>query len=618
MQKNVEGSNSQEIAAFLSRFPPFTGLEPSELEAVAAAAQVVRYAQGQDALIEDAQPATSFGVIREGSMELVHEEEVIDVLEPGESFGHPSLLTGMAPAFTVRAHEDSVCYLIPHDQALDVLGRPAGAGFVATTLRERLTRTGHAVHALPELGTVRVGELVNREPVVCQPTASIREAAQVMTEAHASAALVPTDGRASIVTDAQLRAQVVAGGESPDDPVSRVAVDAVEVDPGRLAVDAIVDMLDRDVDHLVVVDTRRNVLGILAAADLLGLESRSPFAVRHAVLAARNEDALVEAAAGLRKLFLALLDAGLSSPDIGRVLSLQVDTFTTRLIDFSIWRHGPAPVPWAWLDLGSAARREFTLGSDQDNALAYADTGDRDDVDAYFERMGRDVNDGLSRCGFGADNNDVLASNRLWRMPESEWLRTFAGVYDSPDRSHLIRATVAFDFRHVGGGLEIVAPLVAVLRTARNHQDFVRRLARTATDFRPPLGFRGSLVLERDGEGSGRLDIKRGGVIPIVNLARFFALANGITISSTLDRLVAAEEVGALEKEMAEALRESFVVIAGVRLQHHAAQLEAGQVPDNLIDPNDLPPLTRRELREAFRVIAHTQKRLNVYVPLGL
>src|SRR5205085_3290182 len=279
---------------------------------------------------------------------------------------------------------------------------------------------------------------------------------------------------------------------------------------------------------------------------------------------------------------------------------------------------GPAPLAWAWLDLGSAARREFTLGSGQDNALAYADSGDSAHVDAYFERMARDVNAGLARCGFGPDNNDVLASSRLWRMPASEWLRTFEGVYDSPDRSHLIRATVAFDFRHVGGGLEIVSPLVTVLRRAKSHQDFIRRLARTATDFKPPLGFRGSLVLERNGEGSGRLDIKRGGVIPIVNLARFFALSNGITISSTLDRLVAAEEVGAIEPETAGALREAFVLIAVVRLQHHAVQIEAGRQPDNLIDPDDLPPLTRRELREAFRVIAQTQKRLNVYVPLGL
>src|SRR5437588_1472877 len=154
MDEKVEGTNIQEIAAFLGRFPPFTELEPGELAAVAAAVRVERYSEGEDVLIEDAEPATSFFVIREGSVELVHEEEVIDILEPGESFGHPSLLTGMAPAFTVRAHEDSLCYLIPRDTALDVLGRPAGAGFVAATLRARLTRIGHTVHALPAVSTV--------------------------------------------------------------------------------------------------------------------------------------------------------------------------------------------------------------------------------------------------------------------------------------------------------------------------------------------------------------------------------------------------------------------------------------------------------------------------------
>ena len=82
-------------------------------------------------LVEDGTPAEVLYVIRSGSMELLHEEEVIDVLEPGEVFGHPSLLTGMAPAFTVRAHEDSTCYLVPRELAMEALGRPAGVGFVA-------------------------------------------------------------------------------------------------------------------------------------------------------------------------------------------------------------------------------------------------------------------------------------------------------------------------------------------------------------------------------------------------------------------------------------------------------------------------------------------------------
>jgi len=46
--------------------------------------------------------------------------------------------------------------------------------------------------------------------------------------------------------------------------------------------------------------------------------------------------------------------------------------------------------------------------------------------------------------------------------------------------------------------------------------------------------------------------------------------------------------------------------------------VEAGEPVDNTVDPATLPPLARSQLREAFRAIAHAQKRLGVYVPMGM
>jgi CBS domain-containing protein len=603
--------NTQEVAEFLGRFPPFDLLPEDELAVVAESVELRTYADGENILVEDAEPADHLYVVRNGAVELVHQEEVVDVLESGECFGHPSLLTGMAPAFTVRAHGGCACYAIPREQALTVLRGPVGARYVAMTLRQRLTQTGHTVHALPQLATLRVEELITRPPLFCSGDVAIRTAALIMTENNTSAILVRHGAKLLILTDAALRARVLAADLSPENPVSRVAARAVIVRPDRLAVDAVIDLLDAGADHLVVVDPLRDVLGVLSAADLMGVEMRSPFALRHAILRAADEDELVAAAQNLRRLFLALLDAGLGSVDIGRVLSLQFDTFTLRLLDLAFEAHGPAPVPWAWLTFGSAARRELTLGSDQENALAYADENGDAEVDGYFERIAVDVNRGLERCGFPPDPNDVVSSSALWRMSASSWAQVFRDCLESPDRSHLIRANVSFDFRAVAGGLEVTPDLVAILRDAKNHPDFLRRLARSATDFTPPLGFRGALP-------DKSFDLKKGGVIPIANLARFHALANGITISSTLDRLVAAQELGALDAEAAAALREAFEIVARIRLEHHAACIAAGRDPDNLIKPKDLSPLTRVYLREAFRAVAAAQKQLAVYLPLGM
>jgi len=610
-------TDAADVASFLGAHRPFAGLDHDALEAIAAAAHERTYADGDFILIEDGAPADALYVIAAGSVELVHEEEIIDILEPGEAFGHPSLLSGRAPAFTVRAHEPTRCYVVAREPAMLALGRPAGVDFVAQTMRERLTRTGHVVHGLPELGTVRVPELISRPPIFCEPATPIREAAEAMTANGTSAILVRDGERLRIVTDADLREHVVAGEVGRASPVAAIAGEAVRVDPDRLAVDAVVDMLEAGVEHLVVEDRGGVVLGIVSATDLMGFETWSPFALRHAALRAHDEDELVRVAAGLRRLFLGLLGAGLPPVDIGRVLTLQLESLRLRLVDFALDLLGPAPVEWAWLELGSAARREFTLGSDQENGLAYADADGDPAVDAYFERFAAQVNAGLERCGFLPDLNGVLARNPQWRMSESAWVTVFRDCLKEPDNSHLIRATVSFDFRAGKGGLEIVAPLVAVIREAPSHPAFLRQLARTAADPRPPLRFTGSFATD----AAGTIDVKRRGVTPIVNLARFHAIGRGITISATVDRLIAAAQSGAIERETADGLREAFDIVARIRLRHHAEQIEAGETVgkiDNLVDPEQLPPVARRELREAFRTVAHAQRRLSAFLPQGV
>ena len=608
--------NTGDASSFLAGFAPFDALGADELAGVAASAEERQYGAGVSLLLEDGTPSEHLFVVRTGAVELVHQGEVVDILGPGELFGQPSLLTGLAPAFTVRAREDTVCLLIPREQAIAVFTAPSGAVHLARTLRSRLVRTGHTVHALPELGTIRVADLIDRPPVFCEGSVTIRRGAQIMSDNHTSALLVRDGDNLSILTDAVLRERVIAGGMSVENPVSRIVRPAVQVGPDRIAVDAVVEMLAAETDNIVVVDSSRRVLGVLSATDLAGLETRSPFALRHAILRARDVDELAAVARRLPGLFLALLGAGIAPLDIGRVLSLQVDSLTTRLVDLAMTERGPAPAAWAWLILGSTARREFTLGSDIENALAYDGAGGKE-VDGYFARIAEDVTSGLTRCGFALDPNDVLASNALWRMPDSKWVDVFRTCLDSPDRSHLIRANVAFDFRQIAGGLDLTPKLVAVVREAKEHPDFLRRLARTATDFKPPLGFRGALVVASKDTAHG-VDLKQGGAIPITNLARFYALSNGITISSTADRLAAIKEAGALDAETAEALREAFEIVMRLRLEHHANQIEAGAKPDNLVDPADLPPLARTQLREAFRAVAHAQKKLSVYVPLGL
>src|SRR5262249_40343212 len=208
-------------------------------------------------------------------------------------------------AFTVRAHKAPTCYLIEREAALDVPGRPAGAMFVARTMRERLIRTGHTVHGLPEVRTIRVGNLITGPPVLCRPERTIREAANLMSAEGVSGLFVPEAGGLGMVTDTDFRQKVVGGSVAAQAPGTAImSPPLVTVRSDRYAMDAALDMLYSGVQHLAVTDARGAVVGLVSAKDLMGVAYWSPFALRAAIFNATSEAALDAATKELPQLFV--------------------------------------------------------------------------------------------------------------------------------------------------------------------------------------------------------------------------------------------------------------------------------------------------------------------------
>jgi len=523
------------------------------------------------------------------------------VMTAGELLGYPSLLTGTAPAFTVRARSDCALYCIPGDLGVELLSREDGVRWLATTQRDALLYAARSLSPLPEVQTLPVTSVVRGAPWLCEPETTIVEAAKMMTEER-SAILVRTRDGLGIVTDVDLREKVVAGGVSRDAPVSAIMSTPVHtIAADTLAAEASIAMLTHGVHHLPVLGDDGAVVGMLSAGDLMSLEERSPFALRRALQRASDEDELVAAAGDVPKLFVDLLDARLDAPVLCRVLTILHDSLTARLLELAIARHGAPPVEYAWLVFGSAARNELTLASDQDNGLAYVDTDDPA-VDEYFGRVAEDVNGGLARCGIEADSHAVLARTPYWRKTLTGWKDVFSKCLEGKDLEHVVHASVCFDYRQAAGGLYVTQALTDIMRTAPEHPRFLQWLARLGSDTPPSIGgFRKKL--------DPVVDVKDGGLLPIQNLARHHALARGITIQATLERLAAVCDLDATCAECDRTLRESYLTIKQLQLQHHADAVRAGRGPDNTIDTRTLRPLARANLQEALREVAAAQAR---------
>ena len=132
-------------------------------------------------------------------------------------------------------------------------------------------------------------------------------------------------------------------------------------------------------------------------------------------------------------------------------------------------------------------------------------------------------------------------------------------------------------------------------------------MARRALDLKPPTGFLRDLVVEAKGEHAGRLDIKHGGITIVNNLARVWAVRAGRDREGHA-RTPARRRRGAgrSSTRVADELVEAFRFLWDVRLRHQAAQVRAGEPPDDFVDPATLGSFSRSGLKEAFRVIAQS------------
>ena len=592
---------AETVAAFLGGVQPFSSLTRDELLHVAASVRRRRVPGGEDVLVEGGPPGTELFVVRDGTMELTRTDVLVAMVTSGDVFGHPTLLTGLAPEFTMKARTDTTLYCIPRDVALEVLCHPTGVRWLAANQRERLIQAARSMSALPEVRTLPVTAVVRSKPLFCDPDTTVREAAEIMAAGGRSAILVRLRDGLGIVTDVDMRDKVVLGKVSRDAPVSTIMTTPVHtIGAEALAPEASIAMMSAGVNHLPVLDADGTVVGILSASNLMTLEARSPFALRRSLQWARDEDELADLAADVPKLFLDLLDAHLDAPALTRVLTVLADSITARLLELTIARHGEPPAPFAWLAFGSTARGELTLASDQDNGLAYADTDDPA-VDEYFRGVAEDVNRGLALCGFAADPHGVLASTRQWRTTLSGWREIFSYCLEGRDLDRMARASVCFDFRQVAGELSVEQALTEIMREVPEHPRFLRGLARLGTGIRLPLGFLQRL--------EGWLDIKKDCLVPIQNLARYQAFARGITSQGTLERLSAICEIDPETLDCEKTLRDAFVIVTRIQLDLHAAQVRAGKQPGNVLDTQVLRPITRANLQEALREVAAARKR---------
>lgn len=609
MSQQTEEPEVSVVTDFLSQCLPFSALPQAQIRRLPAHIEVAYFRKGHTFHIGSKQ--TGLRIVRSGAVDILSDfDQLLDRLGEGESFN----LEGLAqqqPGVRAMLIEDSLIYSlsIEHYQQLRKQYRVFDRFFHSQRSRRlrRITRLQPSPNALMR----SVASVMSQQILSVAPGDTVRTAASLMSQHRVSSVLVMNEQRlCGIVTDRDLRSRVLARGLGTDTPVSSIMTAQPHVIEHTSSLfDATLSMTQHGHHHLPVVE-KGSLVGIITASDLMLAKQSDPVYLVQHIGRQQQLQGIQGIVQSVPNLLIEWVNAGMNATQLCRILSAISDAVTTRLIELAIEAFGPAPVPFCWLGFGSQGRSEQLLGSDQDNGLLISDQL-TEQHEAWFERLAGFVCDGLNACGYQHCPGKVMATSKQWRQSLSAWRSTVDRWTRTPTAEAVMKVSIFFDLRAVYGERALCQQLHQhmLMRTSQN-SIFLAALAKNVLDHTPPLGIFRRFLVERNGEHRDTLDLKKRGVIPIVDIMRIHSLANNVKAISTQQRIAELARINVLTMSDSRNMQDALNFIMQLRVQEHAKQLSNNEQISNFCNPSTLAELERKHLRDAFTVVTESQEYL--------
>ncbi|WP_158970119.1 putative nucleotidyltransferase substrate binding domain-containing protein [Paraglaciecola sp. L3A3] len=611
-----------EVTTFVGTIPPFDLLPDTLLDKVIREISISYLRVGEHLSPDDIEQPQLY-ILRKGALRYLDaNKELTEKYAEGDICAifcqnRIDLNTNIA----VIVDEDSLIYSLDYKTLKTLLvNSPEVIDFLEHSSEQRLhskkSKLNEAAILSSSISNTSVEDFYHHPVATIPPSSTIQEAAIKMTKQGFSCLVVVdenninklgTDMRLGIVTDKDIRRRCVALGLPITNPVNDIMTEAIAtIDIKCNAYDALIAMTSKHIHHLPVTKLGK-LVGMVSVTDLVNNEEHNAVNMTSIIHKASSVAELVTVSKLLNKLQVKLTTLGANADHIGKSISAITMAFTIRLIEMAEQKLGAAPVPYAWLAAGSQARQEQLAHSDQDNALIICDSMKAED-DVWFIKLASFVSDGLDECGFIYCPGDIMATNKQWRQPQKIWQQYFDEWVDIPSPKSLLNSSVFFDLTTIYGDVNLLEKVRRrMLEKTKVSSLFIAHMTSNALRSRPPLGFFRNFVLIQDGKHNATLDLKHNGIAPIVDLARIYALSEGVAAVNTLERLQLCSGTQSLTKSSAENLIDAYVFLTSVRLEHQAKLLFKKLPVNSYIDPKNISTLEREHLKDAFKVIKSMQ-----------
>ena len=548
---------------------------------------------------------SSLFLIQNGQFSVQDSDAPLRHLSEGDYFGYTNIMEKRNFSLSISVDSPGLVYCFEASAVTPLFELPAIRNFFDGLRNNALQN--HAISDSNSMWLYKgLEDVINKSPVSVDVETSITVAAQIMTNQKVSSLLVTREDKLiGIITDRDLRSRVVAASLDIHLPVSHVMTpNPAQIMGNRTLFDALALMTERNIHHLPVIDQQTLVpLGMVTASDIIRHQRGNVLFIIGELSKAENLYELTRLSWQLPHYFSAHAKKAGDYDIAGKILSQATDIMTRKLIGFFQQANGKAPIMFAWLVYGSQAREDQTMGSDQDNGLLLAERPSEAQAE-YFAKMADYVCNGLAKCGIKLCDGNIMASNPKLRLSLEEAIEEAKRWVKAPTKDAIMHFNIFLDVRCAAGDISLFKQLQRQRAPLMKQNMFLAALTRNSNEISVPLSVFQKFIYEKGRKEKDVIDLKTRAVALINNIARIYALADGVTLPNTLARLDALSENSQLSKRDATNLRDIWLFLNRLRWRH---QLE-NKVTDNRVSVSSLSSIEKHQLKAAFKAIERTNQ----------
>ncbi|MDF0725612.1 DUF294 nucleotidyltransferase-like domain-containing protein [Cytobacillus sp. S13-E01] len=630
--------NHTELYTLFENHYPFNLLTEDELETIVTNARQKTFSKNEYLFHENekVEDLDIFFLVSGLAKNILHrpsgEQVSLRFYYPGDLMGLMIMVTSGEMTFSVQVIEDSTVFRFNKKDFFDIMTKNKDFSRVMfESIGERMKtlydeikyKSSQHDTTANSLFRTRIKTIMEK-PYFIEPNELMTTAAEKMLTLGVNGLIISNDNNTfeGVINQVDILRFITQGSPFLNKVIDWANRSPYWLNEETFAYEAVAYLKFHQINFIPIISTNQVVKGTLSKDSFIGMENSNFIELTHKVISSESYDELVDLSPEGNQQFHGLIESLLEQDhfayDVSETITNHNDHLYRQIIKLTEIEmknegYGLPPINYCFIVMGSQGRKEQAFSTDQDNGIIlndYNHLSNQNKINSYFDIFTTKINKRLATCGFEECKGGIMARELKWRKSFSEWQNEIMFWLKEMDAEEIQNFTMFYDFRPIYGDFMLAEEIrTLITKKVKRSLNLQQLLIKDTLRFRVPVNSLGKMnILTKQ----KTLDVKKSGLMQIINCVRIYSIKYGIREVNTIKRLNELKKLQAFHPRDIENAKIALHHLISMRLKQNLFELREGRPTTNILTLNEVSKEDKNKLKEALQVANRMQQALKI------